>query len=425
MKVYIQPNTEFHYPVRYVLKLIEQQSDDDFHFVEDISKADLIWQPDNESSQPIAEDFYQEFGSEIANMSHQKWFGQKPEILDGEEKKDAIATIYYMVNCLQEMNPSGSDCDDFGRFKYASSFQSRFNCIEENLVQNEVDSFLKEHGIKQKKQRSSFFISHDIDTIYGSFLQDGFWAAKNLQIGTILKIITWQLMRKPHWKNMERITKLNSEYEIRSTFFWLVNKGAGLDGIENADYIINKEQNQLEIVANSGNVNALHKSSSGMTLNEELEAGELSNPFNRYHFLRFNPHTDWQKISDSKIALDCSLGFAEHYGFRNSYGRAYQPFNFKEKKPFDFVEAPLQFMDGTFHKYMNVEKEKVANIIIDYFEKNSENCHFSLLWHNTYFTDFKYGGFLDEYKKVMAYIYENGIETKMPKDLISDGKLEW
>lgn len=425
MKVYIQPNTDFYHPVRYVLKLIEQQSDGAFDFVADASNADLIWSSGHPENQPISLEFHQELNSESANLSHQKWFGQSPEIFDGKGEKDVMATIYYMVNCLQEMNPSALDCDEFGRFKYASSFQSRFNCIEENLVQNEIEWFLKKHGVKQKKERSTFFISHDIDTIYGSFLQDGFWATKNLKIGTILKILTWELMRNPHWKNMEVITKLNSEYDIRSTFFWLVNKGAGLDGIENADYIIDQEQKQLDIVANSGNVNALHKSSSSMNLDEELKAGELLNPFNRYHFLRFNPHTDWQKISDSKIELDCSLGFAEHYGFRNSFGRVYQPFNLKENKPYDFVEAPLQFMDGTFHKYRGIPKEKVADIIIDFYEKNASNCHFSLLWHNTYFTDFKYGGFLEEYKKVMAYIYESGIETKTPTDLVEEGTLKW
>ena len=261
--------------------------------------------------------------------------------------------------------------------------------------------------------------------MYGSFLQDSFWAAKNFKIGTILKIITWELMRNPHWKNIERIIKLNSEYDIRTTFFWLVNKGVGLDGIVNADYSIEKERKQLAIVSKSGNVNALHKSSSTMKLNQELQVGELSSPFNRYHFLRFNPHTDWGEISESNIELDCSLGFAEHYGFRNSFGRVYQPFNQKENKPYLFVEAPLHFMDGTFHKYMQIPKVKVADVIIDFYEKNAKNCHLSLLWHNTYFTDFKYGGFLDEYKKLMAYIYESGIESKMPKDLIAVGKLEW
>ncbi len=195
MKVYIQPNTDFYHPVRYVLKLIEQQSDGAFDFVADASNADLIWSSGHPENQPISLEFHQELNSESANLSHQKWFGQSPEIFDGKGEKDVMATIYYMVNCLQEMNPSALDCDEFGRFKYASSFQSRFNCIEENLVQNEIEWFLKKHGVKQKKERSTFFISHDIDTIYGSFLQDGFWATKNLKIGTILKILTWELMR--------------------------------------------------------------------------------------------------------------------------------------------------------------------------------------------------------------------------------------
>ena len=49
--------------------------------------------------------------------------------------------------------------------------------------------FLKQHSIQGKNRLSKFFISHDIDTIYGSFLQDGLWAVKNKKVGVVLKLI--------------------------------------------------------------------------------------------------------------------------------------------------------------------------------------------------------------------------------------------
>ena len=119
------------------------------------------------------------------------------------------------------------------------------------------------------------------------------------------------------------------------------------------------------------------------------------------------------------------MGFAEHYGFRNSYGKAFQPFDIKNNKPYDFIEAPLNFMDGTFHKYMKIPANKIGNIIIDFFENNPINCDFSLLWHNTYFTNYKYNTFIKEYKKVLAYIYEKKISYLTPNELIEQNKLEW
>jgi hypothetical protein len=62
------------------------------------------------------------------------------------------------------------------------------------------------------------------------------------------------------------------------------------------------------------------------------------------------------------------LGFAEHYGFRNSYGKAFQPFDISSNKPFDFVEAPLNFMDTTFHQYIKMPSSKIGDIIIEFYE---------------------------------------------------------
>jgi hypothetical protein len=134
---------------------------------------------------------------------------------------------------------------------------------------------------------------------------------------------------------------------------------------------------------------------------------------------------DWPKLSDSSIKLDCSLGFAEHYGFRNSYGKAFQPFDIVSNKPYDFIEAPLHFMDTTFHQYLKTDVHTIGTTVIDFFEQNKLNCDISLLWHNTFFTDYKYNSYLKEYKKILCYIYENKIEVISPLQLIEENKLTW
>lgn len=83
-----------------------------------------------------------------------------------------------MVNCIQEFKPNSDSVDLFGRFKYESSYQAKLGNIKQNLVQNDINSFCQKWNIPSAIEKSTFFISHDIDTIYGSFLQDGFWALK-------------------------------------------------------------------------------------------------------------------------------------------------------------------------------------------------------------------------------------------------------
>ena len=37
----------------------------------------------------------------------------------------------------------------------------------------------------------------------------------------------------------------------------------------------------------------------------------------------------------------------------------------KNDKLYDFIETPLQLMDRTFHKYMNIELDSIGNAIIN------------------------------------------------------------
>ena len=425
MDIFVRKNADYYEPIRYVLKIIEKNRNIRFSFIANPKEAQVIWDHENDKSEIINLDFYRKLRNNKNKLKHDSLFIKSPIITNGQENEDVIATIFYLINCIQEIDPSENELDQFERFKYTSSFQFKFGKIEENIVEQLIDTFCQSHTIKGIKKPSSFFISHDIDTIYGSFLQDGFWALKKMKIGVILNLIALELIRKPHWKNIDRIIKINNEYDVRSTFFWLVNKNKGTLGVMNADYKIKKEQHLLNLVLQSNNINGLHKSCSEMSINKELEKGAIKSTFNRYHFLNFLPHKDWKKISDSKLDFDCSLGFAEHYGFRNSYGKAFQPFDVDNNKPFDFVEAPLHFMDGTFNRYMGLPVKDVGNTIINFYEKNSENCDFSLLWHNTYFTDYKYNSFLEEYKKVLSFIYESKIKCLTPKDLIKENKLIW
>jgi hypothetical protein len=418
--VYVKTGEIYSNVIKYVLKLIEKNQSITFEFQTQKSGTKLIWDHLDSESQYIHIDFY----NSIRNKDFKFKINDTISIVDEKGRIDLIASIFYKVNCLQEFgNPA--ELDEYERFKYLSSYQFKFNLIEENLVQNEINQFLKQHSIEGKNRQSRFFISHDIDTIYGSFLQDGLWAVKNKKVGVVLKLILNEVSGKPHWRNIDKILKISNEYDVYTTFFWLVNQGVGLANIKNSDYKINKQKDLIDLVEKSGSFNGIHKSCSSDSFESELKKSTLKTTFNRYHFLKFLPEIDWEILSESQIQLDCSLGFAEHYGFRNSYGKAFQPYDVFNDQPYNFIEAPLHFMDTTFHQYLKTPKSKIGDILIDFYEKNNQNCDFSLLWHNTYFTDYKYNSYLSEYKKILGYIYENKIEVLSPNQIIEENKLQW
>ena len=112
------------------------------------------------------------------------------------------------------------------------------------------------------------------------------------------------------------------------------------------------------------------------------------------------------------------MGYAEQHGYRNSFGLPFQPFSLQQNKTLNFVEVPLNCMDGTFQKYKGEEVSSTAQLMIEFFEKNKHNSIISLLWHNTFFTSFKYKGYLDEYVKMLTYFQAEDIQGISPPEIV-------
>ncbi len=237
---------------------------------------------------------------------------------------DYLATAFYLLTCAQELNDSKKD--KFGRFPFEESYQKYFGIASENRVQKCFDELVKLtpklSTLKKPAYKSTIFLSHDIDLINGALIQDGFYCLKRMNIPAIFQIIFSNLIVKPQWLNMDKIMKIESEYDFKSTFYWLVNKGLSKEGIKNSDYNYNsaKVQEQVQLVKNNGCENGLHKSISDETFETEILKLNFNPIGNRYHFLKFRPHTDFEKINNIGLKFDTSLGFAEQIGFRNSYG---------------------------------------------------------------------------------------------------------
>ncbi len=424
-RVYIRKNTSYYHPVLYTLKTIEKNQNTKFDFTDESNNASLLWDHQHPGSQVIAREFYDELDKELPGLSHKQVFAGEQMIFDSQGRADLLASIFYMINCLQEFAATQEDLDALGRFRYEASYQHKFDSIRQNLVQQYMDTLCSELGLRCHKNPSAFFLSHDIDTLYGSLWQDGFWTLKNIKPAAMLSLIAGEVSRKPHWKNMDKIMRINSAYDVKAVFFWLVAKGRGKNQVGNADYSIQRERKLLKTVREKGFVNGLHKSTADQTLDQELSKEKMLEPYNRYHFLMFLPPEQWPQLSESSVQFDSSLGFAERYGFRNSYAGAFQPFDFRKKQPYNFVEAPLVFMDTTFHRYMKMPVNQVRNAIIDTFEKNPHNGLFSLVWHNNFFTDYKYGGWTQVYKDLLAYISENRIRTFTPAEIVQQARIDW
>jgi hypothetical protein len=123
----------------------------------------------------------------------------------------------------------------------------------------------------------------------------------------------------------------------------------------------------------------------------------------RFHFLLYDHQTTPLILEKAGIKYDSTLGFAEQFGFRNSFCFPFQPYDIRNDKPYDFYEIPLVLMDGTLQKYMSRSPLEAMNNITDLIlEIKKFNGCFTLLWHNTHFSEYKYAG----WKEVFVQINE-------------------
>lgn len=390
----------------YTLSLFKPVLGIDFFPLDVANEHALVFDTNTEQGYMYSAQYWQEFQNGNFQTCHQIFTFFKKD-------KFWLEKIFHLINCVQEYNSAARD--QFGRYRYDQSWQFKENTIDKNVVLSIMQHFVttqcrvSSFNIK----RTQLFLSHDIDTIHGELMQNGLYYLKTRKFNQLRTVILNYLMRKPGWANMDLINKIHDEHGLKHAYFWLVTK-AKANQIKNADYSIGEVKKYIH----SDRCHGLHKSSTSMSFRQELEKLPVSSSFNRNHFLRFELPNHWQLLDDAGIAIDASVGFAEHYGFRNSYGYIFRPFNMQSGKAHRHLSVPLHMMDATFRNYMSIPTDQTAEVVIQFIENNREGCVLSLLWHNTFFSDGKYEGYLNQYLKILAYIKESNLETLDFADLL-------
>lgn len=349
---------------------------------------------------------------------HSLQFNGTGFIVDDNGKIDPFASAFSLINSVQEYNAPARD--NLGRFQYSRSIQHKAGYVQQNIVQQCFDTISKSLGFDTAREKSKFFLSHDIDLVNGAILEDGFHVIRRGRIDLFLRLLYNVAVSRPDWLNIDKIMKIESEYDCRSVFYWIVNKGKLNERERNADYSFHSKpiQRMFSLVEKSGFENGIHKSISPETFQQELKKYGTTPAGNRYHYLKFSLPQAYHDIEAAGLQLDASLGFAETIGFRNSYGLPFNPYNFEQRRPFHFVEVPLHIMDRTFFQYKKQSPREAEATIVGFFEQNLYNAVISILWHNNFFTNYKFNGYLQLYKNILAYIRDNSFKTISQREII-------
>jgi len=358
------------------------------------------------------------------DKQYHAFFRNEPLHFTASNKPDYLSTCFYLLSYLQEY--ADYFPDKYNRFPFEISLQKKYNIHHQNIVADYFDALYQNTPklqllVKKQVHKSAFFLSHDIDSIYGALGDNYKYLLSNFKLGTLLQLIFNHYLKTPDYLLLNKIMDIEDGYDVQSTFFWLVNQGKGTRSISNADYDFNdkKVQGAVLNIADRGWHNGLHKSAGKDTyISELLKLKPTSPVINRNHYLVTElPHT-FDAIEHATIAIDATMGFPDEPGFRNSYGLPIHPFNFHTKTAYGFLEVPLNIMDTSLKFYKREDAQTATSSILAFLESNKTNTLMSVLWHNNYFFDYADKGWIDAYKTILQFIKHHEFEVLTPAGII-------
>lgn len=374
----------------------------------------------SESGMVLSRKFVGQFSQRT--FAWEQIFGlENPHVTLENGEVDHLSTLCYQVNYFQEYS---GPTDELGRFPFAKSFQCHFKVWDQNLVMDHFGELAARLQWSLKPQKASrLFVSHDNDGLFRSFKQDGKFALKHGRIDWLIKLLWAELKNRPAWFNMDQIMDINDQFGLKSTFFWLVEKGRvnhNSRQLRNADYNIQDPaiRQVMSEIENRGFEQGLHKAIGSKSFQEEMACLPFEVKSNRNHFLRLSLPEHLKELDDANIPLDFSLGFAEHIGLRNSYTLPYKPWDAQRNKPTATLFVPLWVMDTSNWTYMKLDLPAFQSKITDLLEKHSKGALISILWHNKYFSEMKFKGYKKVYLSLLERCQSLGIEPITQTELI-------
>jgi len=294
--------------------------------------------------------------------------------VDCETKNpDWLGEIFEWLSCSHERRITQRD--ELGRVPYSYSVfaQQRISprkpyaMLAMAWLQNEIVNpggaeSLPKPASPSPNAEHLVVCSHDVDFYFTSKLSALTRLLKNLVIAWRIyrswPFFTWnagQIVRVLAGKRVGEylgpLLQASREYDFRSTIFAVSKRSHRRD----PNYRLDELAPDLRSCVQQGFSVGLHGSYEGVIENSNLlqelifmETTLGTKPRGaRQHWLRFGDHQSFFETNErAGFVYDSTLGFTEVAGFRNGACFAFPPYDFKNEKPYPFLEIPLVLMDG-------------------------------------------------------------------------------
>lgn len=394
--------------------------------------------------------FFSQTQPQPAAPNWRDWRGQRvPFFFDDEARPlltltpgraeiatDIISAAFYLLSGWQEY--FSVERDRHGRFPYAGSVQQRFGFVALPVVNYYFDVLKTaiEHvaGRPLHPRRwaggapLAAFITHDVDSLHGGWGTAARHRLRRGQLPQLIKLL-WSRVRhgRGPWDNLEQVQAETARYGAPSTFFILGDARPAANGVLNADYGAHAPAflERLNRLAATGAEIASHGSygtaeNAGRLAQELAALGTLVPRGNRFHYLCWGPSRTASVLAQAGVDYDSTLGFAEHFGFRNSYCLPFFPFDFARGRAYDFLEIPLNVMDATLHhtNYLQLGPDDVLPALAPMLaEIEKFGGVATVLWHNQNFDPANAVNGPRQFNEIMSWLRGHGAAFRTGREI--------
>ena len=352
----------------------------------------------------------------------------KAELLPGYPLPfDPVLNAFLFLSGWQEWN--NDKRDQYGRFPYEQSLQAKYNFTAVPVVSIYfalLADKAAESGLNiTKTERRNIAFSHDIDRLYSGWMEELGHLLRNFSFRHLRSFIPIFLKRTnktndPYFRSMQDLLTIERKNNIRALYFFLASKNK-----KDADYHIDSPVilRLLKQVKTDGHSIGLHpglgtfKDKTKLAGQKQALERALGNQKDilRQHFLQYDSTQTPEIQKQCGFATDYSLGFAEFPGFRNGSCLPFYTFNFEKGEKNQLLEIPLFFMDGTLSHYLKNDRQQNFDFVMNELDKIRKHFSFdfSILFHNTVFTEYKYKGFTAFYLRLLSWVKEKEVTTEI------------
>ena len=307
---------------------------------------------------------------------------------------DLVAGAAWWLAGVQERAVAARD--RHGRFPYAASLQAALAPGPGGPLRPAVDAYrwrlahaLREAGVDVPGRTWAgapwaVAITHDLDSLRTRRLRAGVGA---LLRGDLAEATRRALGADRRWATAQSLADLGRRHEAAAT--WFVKPGRWAPEDLPVD-LGGRTPTALGSLVRGGEV-GWHPGYGAHDHPARLDA-EVSRfraafghapALARTHFLRWSEPATPRLLAARGVALDSTLGFAEHEGFRRGTAHPFRLYDLDADRPTDLWEMPLAVMDATLTDYRRVDRDEGARAIRAVFDAARQSGGVAVvLWHN-------------------------------------------